>query len=89
MLDNVAIEVGPSRFARAFVVLLAAALAITPAAAPSRSASSTATPARLTHRTCWMSPGDVRPEPSIRTRAAGLNPRYLQRDLGRDVMHAR
>jgi hypothetical protein len=83
MLENAAIEVGPSRRWRALGVLLIAALAIAPAAAP------THRPVSLARHTCSMSTGSERPHRAIRTRADGVNPRYLQRDLHRDAVHAR
>lgn len=85
MLENLAIEAGPSRFARALGVLIIGALAITPAAMLPAPAPSVAL-----RGACTISP--VRPHTphtTIRTRAAGVNPRFLQRDLDRTAVPAR
>jgi hypothetical protein len=81
MLDRLAIEVGPSRFARALGAVLVGALAIMPAVTPE--------PPVASKHPCELSRATVRPRAEIRTRAHELNPRYLQRELGPRAAPAR
>lgn len=86
MVDNTAIEVGPSRFTRAVGVLIAGALAITPAAEPAHER------ARVTlggQAACAASIETVRPRASIRRRAEGVNARYLPREFSHAAAPAR
>lgn len=84
MLDNLAIEAGPSRFARALGVLIVGALAITP------DAMLPEPPPSLAKRgACTMSPAPDRSQATIRRRTTGVNPRYLQRDLDRPAVPER
>jgi hypothetical protein len=81
MLDPLAIETTPSRFARALGVVLVGALAIMPAVTPSGPVAS--------RHPCELSRATERPRAEIRTRSHELNPRYLQRELGHRAAPAR
>jgi hypothetical protein len=75
MQDFLAIEVEPSRAARALGLLLIGALAIAPAVV--RTGSS---PRLASDTACELTRTTVRPRASIQTRTHALNPRYLQRE---------
>jgi hypothetical protein len=86
MLDPAVIVAGPSRMSRALGVLLAGALAI--AVAPTALVPAPP-PSVVKQASCEILRERVRGPAVIETRAPGLNPRYLRRDIGRGARPAR
>jgi hypothetical protein len=86
MLDPAVIDAGPSRFSRALGVLIVGALAV--AIAPSTLVPDP--PRSVAKQTaCEFHRERVRARASIETRAPGVSPRYLQRELGHGAALAR